>query len=94
LRIDKGRGRRSRAAHREHVESIELDLMIVLAGMKRVEIRDVVNAEYDGFTIEDKLLVPVLQRGLDDPRITLRPVVAAARGPQIGTARRIANRIR
>jgi len=47
--------------------------------MQCVEIRDAIDAEYDGLTIEDELLVPVLQRGLDDPWIPFRPVVTAAR---------------
>jgi hypothetical protein len=45
--------------------------------MQRVEIRYVVNAEHNGLTIDDELLVPVLARGIDDPRIALRPVIAA-----------------
>ena len=35
-----------------------------------------VDAENDGLSINDKLRVPVLQRGLDDPWITAAPVVA------------------
>jgi hypothetical protein len=41
--------------------------MIVLAGMQRVEIGNAVNAEHHGLTVDDELLAPVLQRGLDDP---------------------------
>jgi hypothetical protein len=47
--------------------------------MERVEIRDAVNAKDDRLAIDDELLVAILQRGLDDPGITLRPIVAAAR---------------
>ena len=53
--------------------------MIEFAGMDGVEIRDAVNAENDRLAIDDELLVSVLQRRLDDPRITLCSVVAAAR---------------
>jgi hypothetical protein len=42
-------------------------LHIVLAGMQRVEIGNAVNAEHHGLTVDDELLAPVLQRGLDDP---------------------------
>jgi hypothetical protein len=55
------------AIERQNVEGIELHLVIVLAGMRRVEIGDAVNAEDDGFAIDDELLVFVLQRGLNDP---------------------------
>src|SRR5262249_728631 len=47
--------------------------------MERVEIGDPVDAEHDRFAVDYELLVSVLQRGLDDPGITLAPVIAAAR---------------
>jgi Uncharacterized protein conserved in bacteria (DUF2213) len=43
------------------------------------EIGDPVNAQNYGLAIEDELLMSVRQRGLDDPGITLRPIVATAR---------------
>ena len=46
--------------------------------MKRVEIGNAVDAENDGLAIDYKMLLPVLQRGLDNPRIALGPVVAVA----------------
>jgi hypothetical protein len=60
----------------EHIEGVKLDLLVVLAGMQRVEIRDAIDAKDDGLTVDDELLHPVLQRGLDDPRVTLGPIVA------------------
>jgi hypothetical protein len=65
--------------HREQVEGVELDLVVVLSGTQGVEIRDAIRPEHDGLAIEDELLVSVLQRGLDDPGIALRPVIATAR---------------
>jgi hypothetical protein len=46
--------------------------------MKRIEIRDAVDAQDDSLAIDDELLLPVLQRRFDDPGIALRPVIAAA----------------
>ena len=74
-----GQGAQVVAVHREDVEGVELDLVIEFARMKRIEIGDAVNAENDRLAIDDELLVLVFQRGLDDPMVTLRPVVAAAR---------------
>jgi hypothetical protein len=65
--------------------------MIEFAGMGSVEIGRAVNAEDDGFAIEDELLMSLLQHGLDDPRITLRPIVAAA-GDLVARARHRARR--
>ena len=47
--------------------------------MQRVEIGDAVDAEHDRFAVDNELLVFVLQRRLDDPRIALAPVITAAR---------------
>jgi hypothetical protein len=46
--------------------------------MQGIEIGDAVNPQDDGLTIEHKLLDAVLQGGLGDPRIALRPIIAAA----------------
>ena len=46
--------------------------------MKRIEIGNAVDAEDDSLAIDDELLSPILQRGLDDPGIALCPVIAAA----------------
>jgi hypothetical protein len=50
---------------------------IVLAGMRRIEIGDAVDAEDDGLAIEHEPLLPDLARGLGDPGISLGPVIAA-----------------
>jgi hypothetical protein len=50
----------------------------VLAGVQRVEIGYAVHTEDDGFAVNDEMLLPVLESGLDDPRISLRPVIAVA----------------
>ena len=54
--------------------------------MQCVEIRDAIDAEDDDLTIENELLVPVLQRSLYDPWIPLSPVVATARDQANPTA--------
>jgi hypothetical protein len=46
--------------------------------MKRIEIGNAVDAEDDSLAIDDELLSPILQRGLDDPGIALCLVIAAA----------------
>lgn len=78
LRIESGRERISSPSPAKHIESVGLNLFVVLAGMQRVEIRDAVEAEDDGLAIDDELLLPVLQRGLYDPRIALGPVITVA----------------
>ena len=47
--------------------------------MQGVEVRDAIRPENDGLASENELFVPVPQRGLDDPGIALRPVIATAR---------------
>jgi hypothetical protein len=66
-------------AFRQDVEGTELHLFVMPTGMKRVEIRYIVHAQYHRLAINDESLLPVLQRGLDDPRVTLGPVLTAAR---------------
>jgi len=47
--------------------------------MQRVEIGMSVHAQDHGLAVNNELLVPVLQGGLHDPGIALRPIVSAAR---------------
>jgi hypothetical protein len=47
--------------------------------MQRAKIGDAIDAEDHRFAVDNELLVSVLQRRLDDPRIALGPVVAAPR---------------
>src|SRR6266566_6772820 len=63
----------------QDIEGVELHLVIVLSRMQGVEIGDAVDAENDRFTVNDELLLLVLQRGLDDPGITAGPIIAVAR---------------
>ena len=63
---------------REIVEGIELDFIVMLPGMLRIEVGDTIDAEHHRLTINDELLVPVLQRGPHDPRIARGPVITAA----------------
>ena len=46
--------------------------------MQGVEVGDAVHTEHHGFAVNDKLHVPVLARGLDDPGEAAGPVIAAA----------------
>ena len=56
------------AVHGEHVEGAELHLVIVFAATQGIEIGYAVHAQDHGLTIDDELLLPVFQRGLDNPR--------------------------
>ena len=47
--------------------------------MQGAEVRDAVEGEQHGLAVDDELLMPVLARDLDDPRIAVAPVGAAAR---------------
>jgi hypothetical protein len=67
------------AAYCEHVEGAGLDFLVVLAGMQRLEIGDAINAQDSGLAVDHKLADAVFQGGFDYPRITIRPVTAAAR---------------
>ena len=53
--------------------------MVVLARMQRVEIGNTIDPKHHRLAIDHKLLDPVLQGGLHDPRVTAGPVMAAAR---------------
>jgi hypothetical protein len=62
LRIDNGKRPQIVAIEGKNVEGIELHLVIVPAGMQRVEIGDAVDSEHGRFAIDDELLVSVLPR--------------------------------
>jgi hypothetical protein len=55
-----------------------LDFLLLPARVQGVEISDAVDTEHDSLAVNDKLPMPVLQRGLDDPGIAIGPVVAAS----------------
>jgi hypothetical protein len=65
------------AAHRQNVEGVELDFVVVLPGVQTVEVGDAVNAEQHRLAVNDELALSVLARGLDDPRKALGIVVTA-----------------
>jgi hypothetical protein len=46
--------------------SRERDLLILLAGMQRVEVGDAIDAENDGLAVEHEPLLPVLKRRLEE----------------------------
>src|SRR5438445_3422588 len=46
--------------------------------MQRVEIGDAVSAEHHGLAVDDELLLLILERGFDNPWISLGPVIAVA----------------
>ena len=50
----------------------------MLARVQRVEIGDAIDAEDHRLAIDDELLDPVLERGFDNPRIAVRPIVPVA----------------
>jgi hypothetical protein len=47
--------------------------------MQRTEIGISVNAKDDCFAVNDELLLPIFQSGLDNPRIAFAPIVPALR---------------
>ena len=47
--------------------------------MQGIEVGDAIDAEHDRFAVDYELLVPVLQCRLDDPRVAVGSVIAAAR---------------
>jgi hypothetical protein len=59
----------------EHVECVELHLLVVLPGMKGVEVGNAVDAKDDGLAIDDEMFLRVFERGLDDPGIALGPIM-------------------
>jgi hypothetical protein len=46
--------------------------------MKRLKIRDAVDAENDGLAVDDEMLLPVLKSGFDNPWVAACPVIAIA----------------
>jgi hypothetical protein len=60
----------------EDVEGVELNLVIVLARVQGVEVRDAVDPEHHGLAVDHEQAVFVLQLGRDDPGVTAAPLVA------------------
>ena len=73
-----GEGTQILAIERQDVEGAELDFVIVLARVQRIEVGDAVDAEDDSLAVDDKLLDPVLKCRFHDPWISTGPVVPVA----------------
>ena len=56
-----------------------------MAGMQGVEIGDAIDPEDDRLAVENEMLLPDLPCGLDDPRLTSRPVVTASSGSNMAS---------
>ena len=78
FRIDSGNSE-ILAIKRKHVEGTELHLLIVFAGVQRIEVRQTIEAKNNRLAIDHKLLGPVLEGRFSNPRKALRPVVTASR---------------
>jgi hypothetical protein len=50
----------------------------VLAEIERIEVGNTVNTEHYGLAVDDEPLLPVIERGLDDPRGAVAPGVPVA----------------
>jgi len=74
------------AALGQDVEGAELNLIVMLAGMQGVEIGDAIDPEDDRLAVENEMLPPDLPCGLDDPRLTSRPVVTASSGSNMASS--------
>ena len=66
------------AIQRQDIERVELNLVIMPAGVQTVEIGDAVDAQQHRLAIDDERSRSVLQRGHDDQRITISPVGSVA----------------
>jgi len=64
--------------HCQHIEGAELNFIVVLAGMQRVEIGDPVSTQDHSFAVDHKLTNAVFQSSLTDPEEAARPVMATA----------------
>jgi hypothetical protein len=59
-------------------KALKLHFVVMPTRVQRVKVGDAVGARDHRLAIDDELLVPVLQRGLDDPREVAGPVIAIA----------------
>jgi hypothetical protein len=77
---------------RDGAPCAELHLFIVLAGMQRVPVGIAINAQDDGFAINHKMLLPVLQGSFSNPWEAVCPepprVISRTRSPLRSTRRR------
>jgi hypothetical protein len=77
LAFREGQGAQIFPVHGQNVKGAELDFVVLLARMKRVEIGHAVDAQDHGLAVDHELAASVLQRGLDDPWEAFGPVMAA-----------------
>jgi hypothetical protein len=66
------------ALQRQDVEGVELNLVIMPARVQPIEIGNAVDAMQDRLAIDDERSCAVSQRGLDDQRVTIAPVIAVS----------------
>ena len=64
------------AVAHQHIEGVELDLVIVPARAQAVEIPSPVDAKQHRFAVDYERAVPVTQRGFKDQRIAIASVMA------------------
>jgi hypothetical protein len=62
----------------ENIESAELNFVVVLAAVQCIEVRDASTPKY-GLAVEHEPLMADLAGRLDDPRVSLGPIVTATR---------------
>ena len=67
------------AVTHQHVEGVELHLVIVLAAVEPVEVRSAIHAKQHGFTVQDKGADADAMRCLNDQWVAIGPVVTVAR---------------
>ena len=65
----------------QHIKGVELHFVIKLPAVEAIEVGDAVDAEQHGFAVQGEGVGPVAQRGLDNARVPVAPVIAVA-GPQ------------
>jgi hypothetical protein len=65
-------------AFHQDVEGAELHLLVMLAGMQRVEVCDAIDAQDHRLAVEDEARLPDLTSGFHNPGIAARPIIAVA----------------
>lgn len=76
--MESGSPRISSPSPGQHIEGVELDLLVTLAAVQRREVRDAIDAEDHCLAVDHEPLGPVPQGAFDDPRISVAPVIAVA----------------
>ena len=63
----------------QHIERIELDLLVMLPAVQALKIRSAIDAQQDRFPIDHKRVLPVAQRGFPNQRKPVAPIVPILR---------------